>query len=131
MIRWRNDKLPNETGGVLIGWINSFKKIIYVGKALPAPPDSVERPYYFQRGKKGLYELVCEISKMSNRDLYYVGEWHAHPPHNSSAQSSADIQCMEKISVLMLEVGLPGILLILGDSNNLGCHVTCGWEEDS
>ena len=24
MIRCRNDKLPNETGGVLIGWINSF-----------------------------------------------------------------------------------------------------------
>ena len=95
---------------------------------LPAPPDSIERPYYFQRGKKGLYELVCEVSNMSNGDLYYVGEWHAHPPHTASAQSSADTKCMEKISVQMLEVGLPGILLILGDSNNLGCHVTCGWE---
>ena len=131
MIRFRSDTLPNETGGVLIGWINSFKRIVYVGKALPAPPDSIERPYYFQRGKKGLYELVKEINGMSNGDLYYVGEWHAHPPHSSASQSPEDVHCMEKISEFMLEDGLPGILLILGDSSNVGYHVTCGWEEDS
>jgi hypothetical protein len=131
MTRYRSEKLPNETGGVLIGWINSFKRIVYVGKALPAPPDSIERPYCFQRGKKGLYELVKEINGMSNGDLYYVGEWHAHPPHSSAAQSPEDVHCMEKISEFMLEDGLPGILLILGGSNSVGYHVTCGWEEDS
>ena len=129
MTRYRSEKLPNETGGVLIGWINSFKRIVYVGKSLPAPPDSIERPYYFQRGKKGLYELVKEINKISNGDLYYVGEWHAHPPYSSAAQSLDDMHCMEKISKFMLEDGLPGILIILGDSNNIGYHVTYGWED--
>jgi len=131
MNRFRDKKLPNETGGVLIGWINSFKRIVYVGKALPAPPDSLERPYYFQRGKKGLYELAQQINKMSNGDLYYVGEWHSHPSHSSVSQSPDDMQCMEKISEFMLEDGLPGILLILGDSNGLGYYVNSGWSNDS
>ncbi|CAB1059852.1 hypothetical protein D1BOALGB6SA_4617 [Olavius sp. associated proteobacterium Delta 1] len=129
MVRCRDEKSPNETGGVLIGWINSFKRIVYVGIALPAPPDSIERPYYFQRGKKGLYELVQSINEATKGDLYYVGEWHAHPPHSSTEQSGEDIRSMEKISELMLEVGLPGTLLILGDSADIGCHVACGWED--
>ena len=129
MVRCRNNKLPNETGGVLIGWINSFKKIVYVGMALSSPPDSVERPYYFQRGKKGLYEQVRRITQISNGDLYYIGEWHSHPPNSSTAQSGRDIKSMEKIPELMLEVGLPGILLIVGDSNTIGCHVACGWGD--
>ena len=128
MVGCREKKLPNETGGVLIGWINSFKKIVYVGMALPAPPDSIERPYYFQRGKKGLYERVKRINEATKGDLYYVGEWHAHPPHSSTAKSGEDARSMQNISELMLEVGLPGILLILGDSEDIGCHVACGWE---
>ena len=56
MNKLRLKEVPIETGGVLLGWINSFEKIIYVGMAVPAPPDSVERPYYFQRGKKGLFD---------------------------------------------------------------------------
>lgn len=129
MIRCRDKKFSDETGGVLIGWINCFKKIVYVGIALPAPPDSIERPYYFQRGKKGLYELVQGINMVSNGDLYYIGEWHAHPPHSLTAPSSDDIRSMKKISELMLEVGLPGTLLILGASDDIFCHVVCAWED--
>ena len=126
---YRNQKLPNETGGVLIGWINSYEKIIYVGKALPAPPDSVERPYYTIRGKEGLYNKILEIRQTSNNDLYYVGEWHSHPHDSSVTQSGDDLRSMARLSRIMLEETLPGVMLILGDNNDLGCYVESGWEK--
>jgi len=126
---YRNQKLPNETGGVLIGWINSFEKIIYVGKALPAPPDSVERPYYTIRGKEGLYNKILEIRQTSNHDLYYVGEWHSHPHNSSVTQSADDLKSMARLSRIMLEETLPGVMLILGDNNALGCYVESEWEK--
>ncbi len=126
---YRNQKLPNETGGVLIGWINSYEKIIYVGKALPAPPDSVERPYYTIRGKEGLYNKILEIGQTSNNDLYYVGEWHSHPHNSSVTQSGDDLKSMARLSRIMLEETLPGVMLILGDNNDLGCYVESGWEK--
>jgi len=126
---YRNQKLPNETGGVLIGWINSFDKIIYVGKTLPAPPDSVERPYYTIRGKEGLYKKIQEIRQTSNDELYYVGEWHSHPRNSSVTQSGDDLKSMAKLSSLMFEETLPGVMLILGDNNELGCYVESGWEK--
>jgi len=126
---YRNQKLPNETGGVPIGWINSFDKIIYVGKALPAPPDSVERPYYTIRGKEGLYKKIQEIRQTSNDELYYVGEWHSHPRNSSVTQSGDDLKSMAKLSSLMFEETLPGVMLILGDNNELGCYVESGWEK--
>jgi len=126
---YRNQKLPNETGGVLIGWINSFEKIIYVGKALPAPPDSVERPYYTIRGKEGLYKKIQEIRQTSNDEIYYVGEWHSHPRNSSVTQSGDDLKSMAKLSSLMFEETLPGVMLILGDNSELGCYVESGWEK--
>lgn len=126
---YRNLKLPNETGGVLIGWISNHKKIIYVGKALPAPADSVERPYYFIRGKKGLYAEVQGIAKKSNNDLRYVGEWHSHPIGKSVGQSADDLRSMAKLSMLMAQEGLPGVMLILADKNELGCYIESGWEK--
>ena len=130
MNKFRRKKLPNETGGVLIGWINSFEQIIYVGKVLPAPPDSEERPYYFQRGKKGLYNLVQNIVEITNKDLYYVGEWHSHPPNCSVNQSYDDNKSIKKISRMMLEDCLPGVMMIIGDSNKTACYVECGWKND-
>ena len=129
MKQFRYEKLPNETGGILIGWINSFRKLIYVGKALPAPPDSEERPYYFRRGKQGLHTKVQEIQRSSNGDLYFVGEWHSHPPFSSISQSGDDLNAMATLSRCMLENSLPGVMIILGDSGKIGCYVDCGWKK--
>lgn len=130
MSNFRGEKLPNETGGVLLGWINSFKQVIYIGMAIPAPPDSAERPYYFQRGKEGLYDFVQSVKQASNNDIYYVGEWHSHISEAKVQQSNDDKIAMEKIARMMLEDSLPGVLLIVGDPNNFACYVECGWEND-
>ncbi|MFX0203770.1 MAG: Mov34/MPN/PAD-1 family protein, partial [Candidatus Hodarchaeota archaeon] len=129
MDEYRNQKLPNEIGGVLIGWINSFTRTIYVGRALPAPPDSEERPYSFTRGKEGLYVKIEDTKRISNEDVYYVGEWHSHPPGSAVFLGGDDLRSLERISAIMLEVGLPGVMLIMGEHDELGCYVKSRWEE--
>jgi len=129
MKQYRNHKLPNETGGVLIGWINFYQKIIYIGKVLPSPPDSEEKPASFIRGKQGLHEQVEHISQVTNNDLYYIGEWHSHGNQIPAVLSVDDIQCMKNISDLMLEKGMPGILVIIGDHDKLGCFIKFGGQE--
>ena len=40
---FREDRLPNETCGVLLGSHDNERKIIYLVDALPSPPDSIEK----------------------------------------------------------------------------------------
>ncbi len=126
MTAFRRGKMPAETGGVLVGWINSHKKIIYVGKVLPAPPDSVERPYYFIRGKNGLYKNVEEIRKKSNNDLYYVGEWHSHQG-TMVEQSQNDQNSMRALVKTRGSDSLPGIMIIVGENEQVGCYAEQEW----
>jgi len=48
MHKFRYAKLPNETGGVLMGTFDTSEKIIYVVLVLPSPPDSIERQQSFE-----------------------------------------------------------------------------------
>lgn len=45
----RAAKLPNETGGVLIGAYDLICKIVYVVETIPSPPDSKEWPTLYSR----------------------------------------------------------------------------------
>ena len=40
----REAALPNETGGVLLGYSDHLRKVLYVVDTIPSPPDSEERP---------------------------------------------------------------------------------------
>ena len=46
----REPKLPNETGGVLLGSFDVERRILYIADALPSPPDSEEWPTLYIRG---------------------------------------------------------------------------------
>ena len=127
MAKLRGKKLPNETGGILIGWINSRRKVVYVGKTLPAPADSVERPYSFVRGKDGLPDSVMEIEHKTNSDLYYVGEWHSHPLGSAVGQSKDDLNSMFALKKTMGSDALPGVMIIIGDDEQIGCYAEQEW----
>lgn len=111
----RTSKLPNETGGVLLGSFDAQRKLLYVVDALPAPPDSREAPGAFERGTEGLPEQRKEIAEMSATWLDYIGEWHSHPPGCSTNRSSADCRQCEWIARTMHVEGLPGLMMIIGD----------------
>jgi Prokaryotic E2 family A/ThiF family/Prokaryotic homologs of the JAB domain len=111
----RNSKLPAETGGVLVGSFDTSRKIVYLVDLLPAPPDSIERPTSFIRGFKGLRNALDSVSKVTNSQVEYVGEWHTHPRGSSSGASGDDKHLLETLSRLMAEDGLPEVMVIVGE----------------
>lgn len=63
--RSREEKLPNETGDVLLGSFDMERKILYVVDTLPSPPDSEERRDLYIRGCEGLREGVDGVERRS------------------------------------------------------------------
>lgn len=113
----RYKKLPNETGGVLLGTFDTKRKNIYISHYLSAPPDSQEKTISFSRGKIGLAEAIREIDEKTTGRLRYVGEWHSHPKGCSSNKSKQDMSTLSILTNQMAEDGLPFIMLIIGESD--------------
>ena len=83
----RDNNLPNETGGILIGYHDMVQKSVYIVDALPAPIDSVGTPISFLRGTAGVIEELERIAAYTANNVGYIGEWHSHPK-GASAQST-------------------------------------------
>lgn len=116
---FRRAKLPNETGGVLVGVFDSAANTCYLIDALPSPPDSTEWPTSYIRGCKGLQDAVEEIEKVTLGQVGYAGEWHSHPRRASVAPSSDDFTAYAWLCEKMTLEGLPAIMMIAGDDAEL------------
>lgn len=112
---YRQERLPNETGGVLLGRFDYEKRIIYIVSALPSPPDSVEWPTLYIRGCSGLQQAVTTIARDTGYDVSYVGEWHSHPAGYDATPSNADRQAHAWLVEQMGRDGLPGLVAIQGE----------------
>ena len=113
----RAKKLPNETGGVLLGSYDMQRKIVYVADFLPSPPDSEEWPTLYIRGCQGLSSQIDKIKQITENQVHYIGEWHSHPAGCSVKPSHDDRQVFDWLSDHMKVDGLPPLMLIVG---NLG-----------
>ena len=111
--RLRRNKLPNETGGVLIGSYDLLRKIVYVVDYLPSPPDSEEWPTLYIRGSRGLAKEVKRINTVTQGNLEYVGEWHSHPKGCSCLPSDDDLHVFSWLTEKMDDAGLPAIMTIV------------------
>ncbi len=122
--RERLDRMPNETGGVLVGTRDTKRRIVYVVESLPSPPDSTEWPAVYIRGKQGLRRRLEEIMHITGNHLGYVGEWHSHPRGHSPSPSSNDRRAFQWLSDMLAPEGLPATMLIVGESASawyVGC----------
>lgn len=113
----RKNRLPNETGGVLIGSFDMQRTRIYLVDQIPSPPDSKEWPTAYIRGVEGLAERLSEISNYTAQQLIYIGEWHSHPFLSSTNPSNDDIKLFEWLGEQRLCDGLPAVISIVGDNN--------------
>jgi hypothetical protein len=95
---------PNETGGLLVGRINSKRKIIYVTDFLPAPPDSISFPYAFVMGVQDIPKKIFDIEDLTGGMLTYVGEWHTHPA------SGTQLSPTDKDAIIKIKRHLDSIL---------------------
>lgn len=112
----RAAKLPNETGGVLVGSFDAQRRLLYIVDILPAPPDSKESRCSFERGTVGLPEKRQEINRISAGWLDYIGEWHSHPRGHGCGRSPDDCRQCVWIADYMQVEGLPGLMLIVSDN---------------
>ena len=119
----RESKLPNETGGVLLGSYDLSRKIIYIVDALPSPRDSTEWPALYIRGRKGLRNKVEEVEAKTHGMLGYIGEWHSHPKGARIAASSDDIKVFAWLTEIMMADGLPPTMMIAGDDGRVSYYV--------
>lgn len=118
MKRYREDRLPNETGGILLGKTNYTQKIIYVSHILPSPSDSKEWPTAYIRGVKGLHKEVEKYRNKTSDELTYIGEWHSHPKGASVNPSKDDKIALNWVGEFQSSIGAPGLLAILGDEGH-------------
>ena len=123
LARMRECRLPNETGGVLVGSRDRSRKILYVVDALPSPPDSEELKTSYIRGTKGLSEEVERIVRITGSNLDYIGEWHSHPDGNSVEPSASDKKLLNWIRAGMEKAGETGLMCIIGEGKQMGVYL--------
>ncbi|WOB51558.1 ThiF family adenylyltransferase [Xanthomonas hydrangeae] len=115
----RRQALPNETGGILLGYHDFTQNLVVIVDALPAPRDSRGTPTSFERGTDGLLDLVEDARNRTAGIVGYVGEWHSHPDGYPAAPSRDDLIQLAQLAVGMNEEGLPVVQVIVG-SNEIG-----------
>lgn len=113
--RMRRERLPRETGGVLLGVIDNLARSVHVVDALPAPVDSAEGTAEFERGIERLTETAQAAIDRSLGQIRYVGEWHSHPARASTRPSITDVCQLVWLSGLLRNDGVPAVMLIAGD----------------
>lgn len=113
----RASDLPNETGGVLLGYYDFNIKAVVVVTCLPAPPDSTANQGAFKRGIAGLADAVNEASRRTAGIVGYIGEWHSHPRGHTAAPSRDDFVQLVHLALGMSDDGLPAVQLIVGEGD--------------
>jgi integrative and conjugative element protein (TIGR02256 family) len=121
--RIRTSKLPNETGGILIGSYDSARRIIYIVETIPAPVDSVEWPTVFIRGSKALQQELREVEQKTEGRLEYIGEWHSHPEGVAGIPSCDDRTAFAWLASIMQNDGFPALMLIASDDNHYNFYL--------
>jgi integrative and conjugative element protein (TIGR02256 family) len=111
----RKKSLPNETGGVLLGYFDLNVNAIVIVDASSAPTDSVGTPSSFKRGTKELSDLISDASKKTAGIVGYVGEWHSHPAGVDARPSTLDLNQLAELSRHMHDDGLPVLQLIVAE----------------
>jgi len=109
---------PRETGGILIGAYDSNLRLATVYLATGPTEDSHHNATTFERGVKGIKEIIALINIEISPKLHYIGEWHSHP-NNRPNPSHADLKQMQ-IFAKNKQFGIKSpLLLIVGGRPNV------------
>jgi len=120
----RLSRLPNETGGILIGGHDFHNKIIYLVDMIPSPPDSEESKTGYVRGIEGVKEELEFIHSKTANHLHYAGEWHSHPENCPPAMSNDDTILFAELKEKMGQAGYPTLMLIAADDQQIAIYVS-------
>lgn len=114
----RQDKLPDETGGILLGVVDHVRKRIEVSIGLEAPPDSSASPSSFERGIQGTIDCIAQARSLTMHQLTYIGEWHSHPRGARTTPSITDAAQLITLREELMAEQRPPVMIIVGDSGS-------------
>lgn len=117
VIKYRQSKLPNETGGIILGGVDKYYQKIYITDTILSPSDSIEKPTLYIRGIEGVAEKLENISDITNGSIYYLGEWHSHPDNCSVNMSNDDKILFQELIEEGKYRGEPSLMLIVGQKD--------------
>ncbi|MGN5053166.1 Mov34/MPN/PAD-1 family protein [Aeromonas veronii] len=112
----RSQALPNETGGILVGYYDFVYKKVMIVDALPPPSDSISTPSSFVRGENGVAESLAYINKQTRDVVKYIGEWHSHPKGCSASMSTQDKTQLKQLSERQSIIGYPAYQMIVAEN---------------
>ncbi len=118
----RLNKLPKETGGILLGFIDFKDSTTYVIETINSPEDSQEYPAAYYRGIDGVKKKLENIYQWTHGHINYLGEWHSHPKGHSLNMSDDDKILFKWIKEHMSPLGYPPLMIIAGDGSNFKVH---------
>ncbi|MCU8058409.1 Mov34/MPN/PAD-1 family protein [Shewanella sp. SM34] len=118
----RLNALPCETGGILLGIVDTKSRTLHLVDALLPPNDSIASPVNFTRGIEGLSGALSSVHERTAGIVDYVGEWHSHPNGCSASPSSDDNQLITRLAETMRHDGLPVLMLIVSDTE-ISCTI--------
>lgn len=101
-----------ETGGVLVGVANYKTKSIHVLDIVEEPQDSKGTCSGFQRGIKGLPDLINTIKHETGGVIGYIGEWHTHPM-DLDRLSTRDENTIEELIEINRRTPIPTCAIIV------------------
>ena len=111
----QKERLPVETGGILLGGVDYARRRVHLVLALASPPDSEEWPTMYIRGVHGLNAERERIVRVTAGNLDYLGEWHSHPEGVSTQPIEDDRKVFGWICELAAVDGRPAVMLIVGE----------------
>jgi len=112
--RRREEALPSETGGVLVGTVDMQRRVIAAVDALHPPADSSGDATTFTRGTDGLRGRLDAVARRTSEMVRYIGEWHTHPHGSEAMPSALDIEQLVALRRELCREGLPATMLISG-----------------
>jgi hypothetical protein len=108
----RDERLPNETGGAIVGIADFSRQALHLAHAFPQPEDSLGSPTRFERGVVGLAQSIDDAGRRSMHQVRYLGEWHSHPRYANARPSDTDIAQLAYLGGELAADGLPGLMAI-------------------
>jgi integrative and conjugative element protein (TIGR02256 family) len=90
-----DDKAPNETGGVLIGY--ERESAIVIVECVGPGPKAIHEPNRFVPDYDFQEREIARIYEQSGRIHTYLGDWHTHPA-GSLRLSAVDCSTLRRIA---------------------------------
>ena len=111
----RDKNLPKETGGIIVGFVDTVCKEICIVDASAMPSDSTQGYCFFERGTSEIKDFLQKYEKLSGGIIHYLGEWHSHPVGSNNIPSEQDLLLHKYIADQLAYEGIPAIMIVVAD----------------